>query len=257
MRNEGIYRVFLLAGQSNAGGSSGRFNVTTPGMQPTGLNLNYFNPTSAIQYAERIVVRADSSTAYDAPYNSPFQRRTDSGRFSAELSLGRALNGIRPSHWSPYDKVVFLKYASPGSNIDHWLPGHETGNQEVFTAWLQGILAQLDRPYTSEALFWIQGEADSDTIASLEYVAKFQQMMSVLDQTAVFTPVFAALKDRPDGINVTGAQRINQEMAAAGYAVTVDNNDLDFLSQPPVDIHFTADSTIELGHRLFDAYQGI
>lgn len=139
-----------------------------------------------------------------------------------------------------------------------WKPDDTTGLHGLFMAYIQekvGLIAQSSSDIVIEDIFWVQGEADSNSRAE-SYPSMLAEMMSAINSLYPFRLVFSQLKGSTlQPARAVDTQVINQGVIDAGYITTVDNNDLTFLPETPLDLHYDAASINEIGRRLAFASQ--
>ena len=152
---EGAVDVWLLAGQSNAVGS-------TPGGDLSAGNQWLLTPDSSIQYSYQVECPKDYS-GDPCPSTSLQQRgwgalgpRGTNQLMGLELSAGRDLAAA-----SSVD-VAILKFATGGSNLaGHWDTGTDNSQWEYMVAWVDARMAELPSGSRVAGMLWSQGNGDA------------------------------------------------------------------------------------------------
>lgn len=248
-------RVYLLAGQSNANNQGGVKPNPIPGQEPAGAELQYIEDFEPVLYSMADYQAATSTLTFERGFG-PLRVRRGAAHlpyyaFGPELTLGRELAACHPD---PCDTVALIKFASGGTSIESWQPGHSSGVFDAMMANIAQRVAELEQLYdcvTIETMFWVQGEGDSNAPRAELYAERLETFLAGIRTQFAVDFVFSLLK-RPsqDADRAMYADAVNQEVIDAGYTTTVDNNDLEFLPQTPIDQHYTATSLFELGRRL-------
>lgn len=248
--------VFILLGQSNAGGSA----------PISGLNATY---ASAMSNVKTHVWNTDTWATFDAGVNN---RIDDSGTqfqfFGPEVTAMYALDARFSGN------IYLIKYWSSGAIIHNasgvtnsFYPEGTSGTK--FQTALDRIglaMAKLAADGVSgeiRAVFWVQGETDS---SSATYSASYQSNLSrlcsklrkyIVDNGYGQPNVRFILNTVP---NISPAQGYETTVRAAqlAFAESGDNTawveayDLSLIDETP-DIHYTAGSQETLGFRLAEA----
>lgn len=242
--------VSLLAGQSNA---LGRFD--SAGL--TGLNTGFITPYHGVQFAEQNANLTTAAIEYDYPLGPVVAKETNQ-RMGPELSLARMIAMNRGSDWQPCDEVALLKFAVGGATLNQFRTIDTSGVHDAFMLFLTQKMADLNAKYCNVVchdLFWVQGESDRNSAGAADYVTRFQDFESTLSTICDFRTVFSQLQENVTTLTGAGdnqgdmAEIINANMLAAGYAITVNNDDLSIGDV----VHYTPDSYVELGRRLANA----
>lgn len=250
--------LYVLAGQSNAAGRASATELSIA-LDSTGVTYSsYAGSDAGIFYSHQEMIASGGLLTYDQPLGA-LRVKPDMG-MGPEMSLARDLQA------GSANQIALLKFVSGGSAIQSWLPGSPLYSPLVTRLLDQRAeLESLGHTVNWKGIFWMQGEADGNATAAALYPAKFDTLISSLraDLGSPDLPVvFGQLKSNLVDTQAFGystlnphTQSINQQLASmaasdATLGITGSNNDLGLRDG----IHYTANSYVEVGHRLADAY---
>jgi len=258
----GVFRVFLLAGQSNMEGVGLVSEAPSNLLSQTAVRL-YHSP------AVRARLPADR-------WHDLVPAGVGPAHFGPELTLGATLSSAFPG-----ERVALIKHARGGTKLTTdalnyktttgWHPGTNAADTASFgaefalfvhtvTNALAALRAQGDEPVLG-GLFWVQGEADSTSIkAGADYGANFANFVRrVREQFAApDLPVVCArilpCQVRPGSAAVrqalTDADQDSGKPAALSRVFMVPTEGLGINADQ---VHFNARGQLDLGRRLAEA----
>ncbi len=219
----GIGDVFVVAGQSNAGGYGATLNSAAhPWLAGSLFGNDYtWQPLSDPSDSDRNQV----------------------DRVSLDWGTGGSVWTLVGTHFMAARNipVAFVPGAKSGSSIDEWLPGRDSFNRST----LYGSMAHRARLTGARAVLWWQGESDAISgMSTADYYARFSQIAGAL-QSDLGIPILPALlhnsRDIPDENEALLRQAVSD--AAATLPGVFPGADLsDILSDDQY--HLVSDSSV-------------
>lgn len=248
--------IYLLGGQSNA---TGRGNAEAI---PTDSPL--YNAQSDVSfYYRRTLVGSTNNTLPEstiidlAPGSGHGQTGTVyATEFGPELGIGRTLADAFPDQ-----NVMIVKGTHGGSNLySQWADGGVRYHNFTTTvnAATQAVIDAGDTPILM-GMFWVQGEADANSIESINYEANLTDLISRVradffgGDDAPF--VFSQLSDNQYDSLYANQNNVRQGQSAVNDSVintsmVVTDDDSLFTVRSGDIIHFDANGQINLGNSL-------
>lgn len=229
-RNE-VYRLILLAGQSNMVGGAQKSQITLPKISD---NIVYYN------YGKRMNLENVSDDT-----------------FGPELGIMEELT----KHF-PNEKFIILKYAIGGASMYGWSPdrdkekvkamGHPHFGKMSDSLFKYTALALKDKKVIPTAFVWMQGETDAKyELAGKEYASNFQKLIEAVrkeyhDQelAIIFGKVNPIASRYPGLLAVQSSQRSIAKDIANTYLVETDG-----LEKRSDSLHYSSKGLLGLGHR--------
>lgn len=231
--------LYIFAGQSNMTGYRTRVAELPSGFSAPAATM-FWGPTD------------DQAVAW-VPMPTITERRGSCcfAGFGPELSASQTLGQAAPA--AP---AAIVKLAVNGSSLWHdWRPKAAGGLYERLVARVRAASAAAGAPVQIRALFWMQGESDSDAREhAAGYVSAFSQMVGALRRD-LNAPEMPVIQGRiATGYAFTAAVRAQQALAARTVpgVTMVDTDDLEHLAADPV--HLSSAGTLALGRRFAAAY---
>jgi len=232
-REEGndVYKLILLAGQSNMVGGGKKAQITIPKISD---NIIYYN------YGKRMNLEIVSDD-----------------RFGPEIGIMEELT----KHF-PNEKFIILKYAVGGASMYGWSPdrdeekvkvmGHPHFGKMSDSLFKYTALAIKDKKVSPTAFVWMQGETDAKyELAGKEYAYNFKKLIEAVrkeynekELPIIFGKVNPIASRYPGLLAVQSSQRSIAKDIANAYLVETDG-----LEKRSDSLHYSSKGLLGLGHR--------
>lgn len=260
-----VIRVFVIAGQSNAIGSGASADGLPPAVKSPQADVRFWFDEGPLGAVTNQSIRTTSGGEFVALQHQldPTQRIFDTGAgFGPEIMVGRALADGLPA------PVAVIKFAFNATSLDwHWDP-ERAGS--LYSELIGVIETAMDRlaadGHTGRltAVFWLQGEADAWSSASVaeRYEANLAGFIEHLrvdlvsaDLPFIFGRLHRNVWKSPYGITPANLATIRAAQEAVAAAVPhvclVDTDNLTLIADS---VHFDASGELMIGARFAAAY---
>lgn len=250
--------VFILAGQSNANGYgfANQLPSNLSGVQ-TDVALRWYD----VPYQQTTgLYRTDPSGDKWGSLSPNLRPNKGTYLVGPDISMGRTL----ADHLD--NEVAILKVASDGTGLAAaWNP-IGTGGTDYMFKYLAGeiksafdALAALDKTPVFKAMFWVQGETDSDSLAAANaYETNLRNLISAIRaETGEANLPFILSEVRNYGQDYR-AQVVNAQVAVSTgpsrlpYTYMVDTDALSYYASTPY--HYDTNGQVALGNDLANMY---
>ncbi len=235
--------VYLIAGQSNAGGGAQVAELSPE-------NSSFAEAYANVQFAEELECPVDflGGACERTTGWRPLAPRPGGGTneyFGIELSAGRRLD-------ERFGEVAIIKHATSGTNIwKEWDTNTPNSLWQYMTTFVDARMAELPPGARIAGFLWIQGDGDANTPQAAgsygENLGWF--IMRLRQEYGAAIPVVLA-RVNPLGSYGAAVQSGQDQVSTYVSGVTVvETADLALRD----DQHYAADSFIELGQRMANA----